>query len=331
MNTPFSAETHPNIRRLGLGMAALGRPGYINLGHAEDLGRRYGKEEMQQHAHVVLDIAWEKGVRYFDTARSYGLGELFLGNWLKEKGLDKSQVLISSKWGYTYTANWQIEAEKHEVKEHSLTVLDRQWKESQETLGKYLDLYQIHSATLESGVLENIAVLNRLAELKSQGVAIGLSSSGTKQTETLKRALEIEIDGKRLFDSFQSTYNILEQSVAPVLESASSEGLSIIVKEALANGRLTVRNTAEEFADSFQVLEKVAQELETNIDSLSLAFVLQHSWADQVLSGAAQKEHLFSNLKAAEVHIPDEYMTQLNQLKESPEEYWQKRKDLSWN
>lgn len=331
MNTPFSPNSHPNIRRIGLGMAALGRPGYINLGHAEDLGKRYGKEDMQRHAHEVLDVAWENGVRYFDTARSYGLGELFLGNWLKRKELDKNQVLISSKWGYTYTANWQIEAEKHEVKEHSLEVLDRQWKESQETLGEFLDLYQIHSATLESGVLENTAVLNRLAELKSQGIAIGLSSSGEKQMETLKRALEIEIDGKRLFDSFQSTYNMLEQSVAPVLATASSEGLAIIVKEALANGRLTARNKEAGFADSFQVLQRIAEDLEVNIDSLSLAFVLQHSWADQVLSGAAQKEHLFSNLKAAEVHIPDEYMARLNQLKESSESYWQKRKDLAWN
>jgi hypothetical protein len=27
-----------SVRRLGLGLAALGRPGYLNLGHGADLG-----------------------------------------------------------------------------------------------------------------------------------------------------------------------------------------------------------------------------------------------------------------------------------------------------
>ena len=206
-----------------------------------------------------------------------------------------------------------------------------QWKESQETLGEYLDLYQIHSASLESGVLENTAVLNRLAELKSQGIAIGLSSSGAKQGDTLKKALDLEIDGKRLFDSFQTTFNILEQSAASLLASASEEGLAIIIKEALANGRLTSRNITAGFADSFQVLQRIAFELETNMDSLAIAFVLQYPWADQVLSGAAQKEHLLSNLKAAEIHIPEEYLAKLHQLRESPEIYWQTRTGLAWN
>jgi hypothetical protein len=30
--------TNVMVSRLGLGMAALGRPGYINLGHGEDVG-----------------------------------------------------------------------------------------------------------------------------------------------------------------------------------------------------------------------------------------------------------------------------------------------------
>ena len=53
-----------------------------------------------------------------------------------------------SKWGYTYTADWKIEADAHEVKEHSLAVLNRQAEESTSLLGPHLKLYQIHSATL---------------------------------------------------------------------------------------------------------------------------------------------------------------------------------------
>ena len=59
---------------LGLGLAALGRPGYINLGHAADLPSKT-VEEMREQAFGVLDTAWDAGVRYFDAARSYGRSE----------------------------------------------------------------------------------------------------------------------------------------------------------------------------------------------------------------------------------------------------------------
>ena len=63
---------------MGLGLAALGRPGYINLGHATDLSRDYDVAAMADHAHTVLDAAWAAGIRYFDAARSYGRAEEFL-------------------------------------------------------------------------------------------------------------------------------------------------------------------------------------------------------------------------------------------------------------
>ncbi|MEL6251166.1 MAG: aldo/keto reductase [Bacteroidota bacterium] len=330
-DSAFNIPSISSVRRIGLGLAALGRPGYINLGHAEDLQGNYDQVFMESHAHKVLDLAWEKGIRHFDTARSYGLGEQFLGNWLKKKNLSKDEVLISSKWGYTYTANWKIHAEHHEVKEHSISVLNRQWKESQEILGEYLDVYQIHSATLESGVLENTEVLNRLANLKAEGISIGLSTSGANQAEVLQKAMDIEIDGRPLFDSFQSTFNLLERSVGPVLKEGSEAGKAIIIKEALANGRLTSRNQNSAFQEKFKLLEEISLELATTIDALSLGFVLSQSWADQVLSGAANTEHLLSNIKAAEIEISGELIERMEALIEDAGEYWAKRKKLAWN
>ena len=71
--------------RVGIGLAALGRPGYINLGHADDLERDYDVEVMARRAHEVLDASMKSGVRYFDTARSYGRAEAFLAGWLNQK------------------------------------------------------------------------------------------------------------------------------------------------------------------------------------------------------------------------------------------------------
>src|SRR5262245_59167603 len=184
--------------RLGVGLAALGRPGYMNLGHADDLAGDYEVASMEAQTHAVLDAAYEAGVRYFDAARSYGRAEDFLGSWLRHRGVPPGEVFVASKWGYTYTAGWSVRAEKHEVKEHTRAVLLRQIAESRERLGAHLGLYQIHSATLESGVLENRAVLEELGRLRESGLAIGLSVSGPRQGETVLLALQIESGGRRL-------------------------------------------------------------------------------------------------------------------------------------
>ena len=108
MSLPSSTLLFPS--RIGLGLAALGRPGYINLGHAADLQATHDVSTMQAHAHRVLDFAWAQGIRYFDVARSYGQAERFLQQWLTSCAIDPAQVSVGSKWGYTYTADWQVNA-----------------------------------------------------------------------------------------------------------------------------------------------------------------------------------------------------------------------------
>src|SRR5947207_2010525 len=117
MQTRTLGRTGLVVSRLGLGLAALGRPGYINLGHADDLGRDYDVGAMERHAHAVLDEAYRLGVRYFDAARSYGDAERFLASWLASRGVAPGAVTVGSKWGYTYTAGWRIDADRHEVKD----------------------------------------------------------------------------------------------------------------------------------------------------------------------------------------------------------------------
>lgn len=321
----------PPVTPIGLGMAALGRPGYINLGHAGDLGGDYDVERMAARAHAVLDAAWAAGVRAFDTARSYGRGEEFLGQWLRARQIDPAAVTVSSKWGYTYTAGWQVRAAQHEVKEHSLAVLERQWAESQANLGGYLRLYQIHSATLESGVLENSAVLGRLAELRAGGTLVGLSVSGERQAEVIRRALELRADGRPLFAGVQASWNLLDPSAGPALAEAHAAGLGVIVKEALANGRLTGRNTAPSFAAARAALERQAARLGCTLDALALAAALAQPWAGMVLSGASTVAQLRSNLAAPGVAYDDEAAAALAGIAEPPAQYWRTRAGLPWN
>ena len=58
MNLHKLGQTGLQVSPIGLGLAALGRPGYINLGHAQDLSAGRDVAAMEHHAHAVLDAAW---------------------------------------------------------------------------------------------------------------------------------------------------------------------------------------------------------------------------------------------------------------------------------
>ena len=277
---------------LGIGLAALGRPGYINLGHAADVAD-HDVERMEAAAHAVLDAAHAAGIRHFDAARSYGRAEAFLGSWLDRRGLGRDDVVVSSKWGYAYTAGWSVDAEEHEVKELSAAQLRRQWPETEALLGDRLSLYQIHSATLDSGVLDDREVRAELDALRARGIRVGLSVTGAGQAATIDRA--VETGG---FDAVQATWNLHERSAGPALERAHAAGLEVYVKEAVANGRLTCRG-----GDA--ALAAAARERGVGEDAIALAAVLARPWAGVVLSGAATVEQLASNLAARDVAWDD--------------------------
>jgi aryl-alcohol dehydrogenase-like predicted oxidoreductase len=315
METRTLGDTGLRVSRIGLGLAALGRPAYINLGHGEDLAGRIDVSDLERRAHAVLDAAYERGVRYFDAARSYGRAEEFLASWLTSRGLEPDGVTVGSKWGYTYTAGWRLDAEEHEVKDLSVGTLRRQLAESRALLGDHLDLYQIHSATLESGVLDDEGVAAELERLRAEGLAVGLTVTGPRQAETIERAVEL---GR--FDTVQATWNVLERSAGPALERAHAAGMGVIAKEALANGRLTDRGDAKR-------LQEYARRLGASTDALALAACLAQPWADVVLSGAATVDQLESNLGALEIA----YNGALDELAEDPDAYWARRAELPWN
>jgi aryl-alcohol dehydrogenase-like predicted oxidoreductase len=262
-------------------------------------------------------------VRYFDAARSYGRSEEFLAGWLSGRP-DIDDVVIGSKWGYTYTADWRTDAEAHEVKDHSLAAYERQRAESDELLGRRLDLYQIHSVTPDSPALTDKELHAKLAEAAAGGLSVGFSTSGPAQADAIRTALAVTVDGEPLFRTVQATYNALETSAAPALAEAHEAGLTVIVKEGMANGRLAAAHAPDE------VLE-IAGRAGAAADAVALALVLHQPWAGVVLSGAATTVQLASNLHAAVVDLDEEQLARLTALAEEPGAYWARRGQLPWH
>ena len=311
------------VSRIGLGLAALGRPAYINVGRQRDFGSERSVAALERRCHEMLDAAFASGIRYIDAARSYGMAENFLSTWLKTRNPPMDALTIGSKWGYSYVGSWQLDAPVHEVKDLSIDTLRRQIVESRSLLGNRLQLYEIHSATLESKVLENADVLRELQRLRSSELVIGLTVTGPNQADVIRRALRVSVDGVNPFQVVQATWNLLERSAGVALADAKASGWGVIIKESLANGRLTDRADGEHLI----ALTKETATRGATIDALALAAALSQPWADVVLSGAVTRDQLESNVKSiALVREPAAWPD----IAESPTEYWARRSALAW-
>ena len=97
-----------NKMRIGLGMAALGRPGYINLQRNDHLSSRT-IQGMQSQANLVISELFNQcksltygdgddNIPWLDCARSYGLSEKFVGEYLRSNNIKPNDVYVSSKW-----------------------------------------------------------------------------------------------------------------------------------------------------------------------------------------------------------------------------------------
>jgi aryl-alcohol dehydrogenase-like predicted oxidoreductase len=288
---------------------------------------------MEAHAHEVLDAAFDAGIRYIDAARSYGRAEDFVASWLRTRKIAPSDVVVASKWGYTYTADWSTSAQQHEIKDHSLDAFERQFAESYERLGPYLSLYQIHSVTADGKTLEDDALIDAIARLRERGIRAGLSVSGAGQDVAIRRALAVHRDGKRVFDSVQATWNLLERGAESALHEAHDAGMKVVVKESLANGRLTHenRNDDDVFSPRLAKIRALAESRGTTIEKLALAAALARPWADIVLTGAATVEQIHSSVAAVEVDYDAELDEQIRPLSIASEDYWRARSSFRWN
>jgi aryl-alcohol dehydrogenase-like predicted oxidoreductase len=313
--------THQALRnapRIGLGLAALGRPAYITTGRDIELGHDRRLETMRRRTETVLDAAYEAGVRYIDVARSYGFAEDFLAGWLARRHLGSIEIAVGSKWGYAYVGDWRLDAERHEVQDLSAVAFARQLEETRALLGDHLSLYQVHSATRQNAVLSSPDVLGALRSVREAGLCLGVTVTGPDQAGAIDAAIALD-----LFDAVQATWNLLEPASGPALERAHAAGLTVIVKEALANGRLT--------SDGDQpALVEAAAERGLTADALAMSAALAQPWAGIVLSGAVTVEMLRSNLAATQP-VWDAGLDDLaGQLALPPEVYWAERSKRPW-
>src|SRR5690606_33277229 len=104
-----------------------------------------------------------------------------------------------------------------------------------------------------------------------------------------------------------------------------AEGVTVIVKEGVANGRLADPATAP------ALLTEVAERLGTTRDAVALAAILHQPWASVVLSGAVTVGQVSANVAATAIDLPESAVNRLLTLAEPAEEYWRTRAALPWS
>ena len=209
-----------------------------------------------------------------------------------------------------------MDAEVHEVKDHSLAAFTRAVGADVGAAGRAgRGLPRALGDAGQRRAGRRRACTVRWPGCGTAGVRVGISTSGPRQADAVRRALAVTVDGEPLFTSFQSTWNVLEPSAGPALAEAAAAGARVIVKEAVANGRLAPGGADSPAAHR---VAELAAEADTTVDALAIAAALAQPWAWRVLSGAVDPAQVASNAAAADRRCPTAVAAELAGLAEDP-------------
>ncbi len=191
---------------LGLGLIGIGKP----WGYSDDA------VPPEKQAREVLETAFTLGIRYLDTAPSYGISEQRLSSFLASlTSTQRASLTLATKFGEHWDHNRQ-----ESFVDHSYDALTRSLDESMERLG-HIDVLQLHKTTPET--LRSREVERAFAYAHSLGIFnLGASVS---DLESASLALSLE------------SFSVLQFPLNPV-----SLQFVDTARRATASGILTVTN-----------------------------------------------------------------------------------------
>jgi len=194
-------------------------------------------------AATIVQNALNKGINFFDTARSYTDSEEKLGKALKN---NRSKVIIATK-------------SMARTKEDMATDI----KNSLATMGvDYIDLYQLHNVKSQEA-LEQVfrpdGALAALKEAQKAGVVKHIGITGHIKSYLLEALKTGELE------TIQFPFNAVETSGAQeLLDQAAQTGTGIIIMKPLAGGAIRNTNLALRF-----ILERNVSTVIPGMDSVA--------------------------------------------------------------
>ncbi|MGX9887913.1 aldo/keto reductase [Streptomyces sp. NPDC002276] len=286
-------------------MSTLGGSGVevggLGLG-AAPLGNLF-TEVADEQAYQAVNMAWEQGIRYFDTAPHYGIGlsERRLGAALRDR--PRAEYTISTKVGRrlapveTVTGDdladgFAVPATSRRVWDFTADGIRRTLDASLERLGlDRVDVVYLHDPDdhAEQAFREGYPALEKL---RAEGV-VGAIGAGMNQAGMLTRFIQ-DTDVDVVLCA--GRYTLLDQSaLAELLPSAVARGKSVVIGGAFNSGLLAdpkpdaTYNYAQapaELLDRALRMKEVAERYGTTLRAAALAFCAAHPAVASVLVGA---------------------------------------------
>jgi aryl-alcohol dehydrogenase-like predicted oxidoreductase len=250
----MSLAAAPRVE-FGLGLIGIGKPwGFAN---AEVPGER--------QALTLLERAFALGVRYFDTAPSYGVSEQRLGGFLAAlTPAERGALRVATKFGEHWDA-----AKGEPFVDHSLDALKRSLDGSVARLGR-IDVLQLHKTTTR------VLASDDLARAWEYAAALGITAIGASVSDVESAALAI---ASAAYSVLQLPYNAAQQTFAKVIDDAARCGMRIAVNRPFGMGRMLYENRELTKQDAF-------------------GFILEKHFEGVILSGTKSPPHLEENWRA---------------------------------
>jgi aryl-alcohol dehydrogenase-like predicted oxidoreductase len=242
----------PSHIELGLGIIGLGKP----WGHVAS------EVPSERDALDLLEFAWLTGIRYFDSAPSYGIAEARLGIFLRSLDLhQRGELRIATKFG----EHWDARRDQPFV-DHSYDALCRSLDHSLQQLGR-IDILQLHKTTPEA--LRSAD----LARAWDYAASLGIPLMGASVSDLESSGMVI--DDPR-YGCIQLPLNRTNPKFAACVDRASSRGMWIATNRPFAMGAMLFGEQPVSHADAFK-------------------FVVDRAFTGVVLTGTKSRDHLREN------------------------------------
>jgi len=287
-------------------------------------------EVPRRQAIDTLEMAWTKGVRYFDTAPfyGYGLGERRMGDFLRSK--PRESFVLSTKVGrmlaplHPPPANDRFYRSElpFELKfDYSYDGAMRSVEDSLQRLGLgKIDIALIHDIDIFAHGKEQPAVFRAamegaykaLHQLRSEGLvdAIGI---GVNEWQVCSEALT---NGD--FDCFllAGRFTLLDQSALPTLLPDCLKRKVSIINGGVFNSGLLANLTAQELKYDYaaapaekiakaRAIDTVCKRFGIPAAAAALQYPLRHPAVATVISGARSSKEVTEIIDWMDIKIPD--------------------------
>lgn len=240
---------------LGLGLIGIGKPwGHTNTAVPGEA-----------HVQDLMETAFELGLRYFDTAPSYGCSEERLGKFLHGlKPVDRDSVLVATKFG----EHWDSERAEPFV-DHTYDALARSLDGSLERLGR-IDFLQLHKTTPE-------ALRSRDVERAfGYAASLGIRNLGASVIDLESARIALSTSA---FSVLQFPFNLASLQFREVARQATNTGVLAVTNRPFGMGGLLYGETPITVASAFD-------------------FLCAEPFQGVVLTGTKSGEHLRENWSA---------------------------------